>query len=180
MEGWHREDLFDRTGLVWVNPSPNMRSLSAALLYPGVGLLETTNVSVGRGTDRPFEVVGAPWIDGRRLAQALAESRPPGVRFVPARFTPSGSTHAGKECGGVQLFLDDWGRFESLPTGLALARALQGLYPKEWHRQRYPVLLAHPPTFAALERGEPAVQIKRRWEAGLARFQAVRKAHLLY
>jgi uncharacterized protein YbbC (DUF1343 family) len=180
MEGWHREDLFDHTGLVWVNPSPNMRSLSAALLYPGVGLLETTNVSVGRGTDRPFEVLGAPWIDGPRLAEVLAESPPPGVRFVPVRFTPSASTHARKECGGVQIFVDDWQRFESLPTGLAVACALKRLYPKDWQSQRYLALLAHPPTLAALERGEPAARIMRRWEPERGRFLAVRKGYLLY
>src|SRR5262249_36884484 len=117
VQGWRRADLFDATGLTWVNPSPNMRSLTAARLYPGVGLLETTNVSVGRGTDRPFEVLGAPWLDGRKLVAELAKEALPGVRFVPVRFTPTGSTHAGKECGGVQLYIDDWAEFESLPVG---------------------------------------------------------------
>src|SRR5262249_42674457 len=95
LEGGHRADLVDLTGLTWVNRSPNMRNLTAALLYPGIGLLETTNLSVGRGTDRPFEAIGAPWLDGRRLADALAKDAPTGVRFVPTRFTPSSSTYAG-------------------------------------------------------------------------------------
>jgi uncharacterized protein YbbC (DUF1343 family)/CubicO group peptidase (beta-lactamase class C family) len=180
MEGWRREDLFDRTGLTWVSPSPNMRSLTAALLYPGVGLLETTNVSVGRGTDRPFEVIGAPWLDGRRLAEALTRARLPGARFVPTRFTPSSSTHAGKECGGVQLYVDDWQRFESLPVGLAIACELKRLHPAEWRSAGYARLLGHPATLAALERGEPAGRIARRWQPELARFIAVRRGYLLY
>jgi uncharacterized protein YbbC (DUF1343 family) len=157
-----------------------MRGLAAALLYPGVGLLETTNVSVGRGTDRPFEVVGAPWVDGRALAAELARSAPPGVRFVPTRFTPSASTHAGKECGGVQIYLADWASFESLPAGLALACALRKLHPKEWQVKRYGVLLGHPPTLAAVGRGEPPGRVRRLWEADLARFLALRRGYLLY
>ncbi len=180
MEGWRREDLFDRTGLLWVNPSPNMRSLSAALLYPGVGLLEMTNVSVGRGTDRPFEVIGAPWLDGQALATALTRARLPGARFVPTRFTPSSSTHAKKQCGGVQLYVDDWERFEPLLVGMALACELRQLHPDEWQRRHYGVLLGHPETLAALERHEPAEKIVRGWQKELARFLAVRKTHLLY
>jgi uncharacterized protein YbbC (DUF1343 family) len=180
MEGWRRGDLYDRTGLTWVNPSPNMRSLSAALLYPGVGLLETTNVSVGRGTDRPFEVLGAPWIDGRKLASALARARLPGVRFVATRFTPSSSTHAKKECGGVQIYIDDWGRFETLPVGVTIACALKRLYPKEWQSKRYGVLLGHPATLAAIERGERPARVTRRWRAELEGYLALRRRYLLY
>jgi uncharacterized protein YbbC (DUF1343 family) len=179
MEGWRRGDLFDRTGLVWTNPSPNMRGLSAALLYPGIGLLETTNISVGRGTDRPFEVIGAPWLDGRRLAAALNRAGLPGVRFVPTRFTPASSTHAGKECGGVQIYLDDWGRFEPLSVGMTVAVELRLLAP-EWRLDRYGVLLGHPPTLAALKKGEPAARIVQSWQDELARFLAVRKRYLLY
>jgi uncharacterized protein YbbC (DUF1343 family) len=179
VEGWRRADLFDATGLTWVNPSPNMRSLTAALLYPGVGLLETTNVSVGRGTDRPFEVLGAPWLDGRKLAAELAKEALPGVRFVPVRFTPAGSTHAGKECGGVQLYID-WAEFESLPVGLAIACALKKLHPKEWQSKGYGRLLGHPPTLRALERGEGATRIVARWGAELAKFRGVRNRYLLY
>src|SRR5207248_10361127 len=101
--GWKRGDLWDQTLLPWVNPSPNMRWLTQALLYPGIGLLETTNVSVGRGTDQPFEWVGAPWIDGRKLAAALDAHQLPGVRFVPTSRMPNSSVHAKKECAGVQI-----------------------------------------------------------------------------
>ena len=106
--GWRRGDLYDRTGLTWRNPSPNMRHLAAALLYPGIGLLETTNVSVGRGTERPFEWIGAPWIDGQRLAAELAKKDTPGVRFVPVSRTPTYSTHKGVACGGVDIIPIDW------------------------------------------------------------------------
>ncbi len=180
MVGWHRADLYDRTGLNWINPSPNMRSLAAALLYPGIGLLETTNLSVGRGTDRPFEVIGAPWLDGRRLAEALAGSGLAGVRFVPIRFTPTSSTFAGKECGGVQIYLDDWQRFSPLDTGLAVAYQLHRLYPKEWQVRRYGRLLGHPATLEALQRGDSSAQIRKLWKSDLEAFLATRKGFLLY
>jgi uncharacterized protein YbbC (DUF1343 family) len=98
--GWRRADFFDGTALTWVNPSPNMRSLIEALLYPGIGLLETTNISVGRGTDTPFEIIGAPWMDGQKLAEALNRAGLAGVRFVPVRFTPKSSKFANEEAGG--------------------------------------------------------------------------------
>jgi uncharacterized protein YbbC (DUF1343 family)/CubicO group peptidase (beta-lactamase class C family) len=180
VQGWRREDLYDRTGLLWVNPSPNMRTLAAALLYPGVGLLETTNVSVGRGTDRPFEDFGAPWLDGRRLAAALTEAHLPGVRFVPVRFTPASSTHAGKECGGVQVFIDDWRQFRSVPVGLTVACQLRRLYPEQWQVKGYGRLLAHPPTLEALQRGDSPEQIMKLWQAELERFRQVRQEYLLY
>jgi uncharacterized protein YbbC (DUF1343 family) len=180
MEGWKREDLFDRTGLVWRNPSPNMRSLTAALLYPGVGLLETTNVSVGRGTDRPFEVIGAPWLDGRRLAAALAESRVPGMRFVPTRFTPASSTHTKTACGGVQLYIDDWSRVESLRVGLTIAAKLRQLFPKEWKTERYNVLLGNAAVLAALEKGEPAEKLMELAANEVKPFLEIRKRYLRY
>lgn len=180
VEGWNRNDLFDKTNLLWVNPSPNMRTLAAALLYPGIGLLETTNVSVGRGTDRPFEIFGAPWIDGRRLASALDSSHIPGVRFVPTRFTPQRSTHAGKECGGVQIFIDDWPQFRSLPLGIVIAYQLRKMYPEEWQIKGYGKLLAHPPTLEALQRGETPEQIIKLWQPELERFQKATREYLLY
>src|SRR5205823_13428492 len=112
VDGWRRGDLFDRTGLTWRDPSPNMRHLTAALLYPGVGLLETTNVSVGRGTERPFEWVGSPWIDGRKLAAELTRREIRGVRFLPVSRTPTYSAHKGEEGGGVGV----------IPSGCAAAR----------------------------------------------------------
>lgn len=180
VEGWRRADLFDRTGLLWVPPSPNMRSLPAALLYPGIGLLETTNLSVGRGTDRPFELIGAPWIDGRQLAAALNATGLPGVRFLPVRFTPQSSVHAKKECGGVHLYLDDWSRFESIPVGLTIAATLRRLYPEDWQTKRYNMLLGYAALHQAVEQGESAERLLRRAAEGLQEFLAVRKKYLLY
>ena len=180
MTGWKRGDLFDRTGLRWVNPSPNLRGLTAALLYPGVGLLETTNLSVGRGTDRPFEWIGAPWLDGRRLAVALRAENIPGVRFVPLRLTPVSSTHKDKSCEGVQIIVDDWARFEPMRTGLTLACVLRRLYPDDWKMDRYDVLLCHQATFEALKRGATSRELEAGWQEELTRFRARRKAYLLY
>src|SRR5690606_33844771 len=127
-EGWRRDEYFDATGLTWINPSPNMRSLAEATLYPGIGLLETTNVSVGRGTDSPFEVVGAPWIDGARLAAELNAAGLGGVRFVPIEFTPRESKFAGERCGGINIVVTERAAFAPVRTGLALALALRKLF----------------------------------------------------
>ncbi|MDH5619044.1 MAG: DUF1343 domain-containing protein, partial [Gammaproteobacteria bacterium] len=121
VEGWHRHEYFDDTGLPWVNPSPNMRSLRAAILYPGIGLLETTNISVGRGTATPFELIGAPWLDAEALAIALHELALPGIAFTPVRFTPDASTFADEACQGVRFTIIDREALEPVRTGLGIA-----------------------------------------------------------
>ncbi|HTK74746.1 MAG TPA: exo-beta-N-acetylmuramidase NamZ domain-containing protein, partial [Gemmataceae bacterium] len=180
VQGWKRGDLWDRTLLPWVNPSPNMRSLLQALVYPGIGLLETTNVSVGRGTDQPFEWVGAPWIDGRKLAAALDVHRLPGVRFVPTSRTPSSSVHAKKECGGVQIYVDDWSKLEPVRVGMTIAVELRRLYPNDWQVDRFNNLLLDPATIDGLKAGKTAEQLERGWQAGLERFKERRKTFFLY
>jgi uncharacterized protein YbbC (DUF1343 family) len=180
MQGWKRSMLFDRTGLTWVNPSPNMRSLSAALLYPGIGILETTNLSVGRGTERPFEWIGAAWLDGAKLAAALAQEKLPGVRFVPVKLTPSASVHKGKLCGGIHLFVDDWARFQPVRTGLAIAATLHRLYPTDWKIDRLNVLLGHEATWKGLAGGIAWPELERSWQADLDRFVQRRKPSLIY
>jgi uncharacterized protein YbbC (DUF1343 family)/CubicO group peptidase (beta-lactamase class C family) len=180
MEGWRRGRLFDRTGLTWVNPSPNLRSLTAALLYPGIGLLETTNISVGRGTDRPFEWIGAPWLNGAQFAAALRQLDLPGLRFVPLRLTPSSSTHKGKECGGVQLIVDDWARFQPLRSGLAIASELRRRYPDSWDSTRYDVLLANRATFDGIKSGVGVDELEAAWQADLKRWVQSRQRYLLY
>lgn len=179
-EGWRRSDWFDATGLVWTNPSPNMRCLNQATLYPGIGLLETTNLSVGRGTDTPFEHFGAPWLDARRLAAALNERNLPGVRFVPIRFTPRGSVFQGSECNGVNVVITNRSAFRSVRTGLEAARAILDLHPQQWHVDRYARLLVNRESLDALKAGERVAQIERRWAAGLRRFGARRARYLLY
>ena len=127
-----RGDWFDSTGELWMNPSPNMRSLNEATLYPGIGMIETTNISVGRGTDTPFEVLGAPWIDPVTLAKYLNARELSGVRFVPIRFTPSSSNYANEQCGGVNLVVTERNALDAPELGLEVAMALQQLYPDHY------------------------------------------------
>ncbi|HEV7902222.1 MAG TPA: exo-beta-N-acetylmuramidase NamZ domain-containing protein [Pyrinomonadaceae bacterium] len=180
MERWRRAMWFDATGQTWVNPSPNMRSLTQATLYPGVGLLETTNVSVGRGTDTPFEIVGAPWLDGQKFASYLNERRLAGVRFVPVRFTPRASVFQGEECGGVNLVITDRAQFRPLQTGLEIAVALRRLYPAEWQVEKYARLLVNADTLERLKRGETAAEIMRSWQTRLEEFRRARARALIY
>src|SRR5262249_16453659 len=154
MEGWRRADYYDGTALTWTNPSPNMRSLTEAILYPGIGLLETTNLSVGRGTDTPFELIGAPWLDGRKLAEALNRAALPGVRFIPVRFTPQASKFAGQECGGINIIITDRGSIRPVTMGIEIAYQLHQLYPAAWEIDGYLRLLANRAVFDALKSGK--------------------------
>jgi uncharacterized protein YbbC (DUF1343 family)/CubicO group peptidase (beta-lactamase class C family) len=180
MEGWRRGMWYDATNLVWVNPSPNMRSLTEATLYPGVGLLETTNLSVGRGTDTPFELVGAPWLDGQRLASYLNNRKIAGVRFVPVRFTPKSSVFKDEECGGVNIVVIDRTRFHSVQAGLEMAVALRKLYPVEWKVDGYARLLVNAEAFEAVKRADAPEDISRLWTTELAEFRRARARALLY
>jgi uncharacterized protein YbbC (DUF1343 family) len=178
-EGWRRTDAFDATGLEWVNPSPNMRSLTEAFLYPGIGLLEFTNLSVGRGTDTPFEVIGAPWLDGRVLADALAARRIPGVGFVPIRFTPSASKFKGEPCGGVNIAVTDRAALDPVRVGLEISVALRRLYPTNWEAEKMATLLLHRATLDAILAGEGAERVLETAREGLADFDRRRGAFLL-
>jgi uncharacterized protein YbbC (DUF1343 family) len=180
MEGWQRPMWFDATGLVWINPSPNMRSLTEAALYPGVGLLETTNVSVGRGTDTPFEVIGAPWLDGQKLAGYLNTRKIAGVRFVPVRFTPKSSVFKNEECGGVNVSIIDRARFRSVLTGIEIAVALHSLFPDTWKVDGYSHLLVNADILERLKRGESVEEIVRSWATSLDNFRRTRTKYLLY
>jgi uncharacterized protein YbbC (DUF1343 family)/CubicO group peptidase (beta-lactamase class C family) len=180
MEGWQRAMWFDATGLVWINPSPNMRSLTEAALYPGIGLLETTNVSVGRGTDTPFEVVGAPWLDGQKLASQLNARRIPGVRFIPVRFTPKSAVFKNEECGGVNVVIINRAQFQAVLTGVEIAVSLHSLFPTDWKVDSYSRLLVNADALEHLKRGESAADIIRSWTAALESFDRARRKHLLY
>ena len=180
MAGWRRTMWFDETNLLWVNPSPNMRSLNEATLYPGIGLLETTNVSVGRGTDTPFELVGAPWIDGQQLASYLNAQRIAGVRFVPVRFTPTTSVFKGEECSGINIIITDRDRFRPVTSGLEIAVALRKLYPSQWKIDSYLRLLANADALERLKRGDSAGEIQRSWAAQLEDFKRQRARVLIY
>jgi uncharacterized protein YbbC (DUF1343 family) len=179
-EGWQRADLWDRTGQPWIHPSPNMRRLTQALTYPGMGLWEGTNVSVGRGTDTPFEILGAPWIDGRVLAARLTQAQLPGVAFVPVVFTPTGSKHQGKACGGVHVLVTDWRTFEPVRTGVHIGCALRALFADAWDTKKLDWLLKHQPTADALLAGQEPDAICASWQKELDLFRLRRKPFLLY
>ena len=179
-EGWDRELHWDETGLVWVNPSPNMRSLTQALLYPGIGLLETSNLSVGRGTDTPFEIVGAPWIDPVRLTRRLHAMGVPGVTFVPIRFTPDSSKYKGEVCGGVNFVIVRRDRFDPLRLGLSLAVALNDVYPRQWKAADSYRLLGNRETLDAIRMGAQIDQVRSIARRGIDAFLKRRNAFLIY
>ncbi len=157
-----------------------MRSLTQALLYPGIGLLETTNLSVGRGTDTPFEVMGAPWVDARRLAASLNAASVPGVRFVPIRFTPTASKFAGEACQGVNVIITDWAQFDPLWTGLEMARTLRRLHPEQWDAAAYDRLLLNAATWQAVLDGRTTAEIMAVYREELEQFKQRRGKWLLY
>ena len=180
MEGWQRGDWFDSTGLVWVSPSPNLRTVTEAALYPGVAIIEGTNVSVGRGTDTPFELLGAPWMKGKELAAYLNARGIAGVRFVPVTFTPTTSNYAGKVCEGVNLVVTDRNGFDAPELGIELAAALRKLYPADFKIERMPELLMNQSVYDALVAGQDPRRIAQEWQEGLEKFQKVREKYLIY
>jgi uncharacterized protein YbbC (DUF1343 family)/CubicO group peptidase (beta-lactamase class C family) len=179
LENWRRDLWFDQTGLPWTNPSPNMRNLTEAILYPGVGLLESA-VSVGRGTDTPFQLVGAPYVDELKLADELNRAALTGVRFVPNRFTPNASTHKGESCGGVDILLTDRDHCNVVDIGLLIAKTLQRLYPKQFDADKIEHLLRHPATLAAIKTDKPLKEIRAAWQKDLDDFLKVREGYLIY
>lgn len=180
MEGWERTLWYDETGLPWVNPSPNIRSLTQALLYAGVGLLEGTNLSVGRGTDMPFEVVGAPWVDGEALADALNREGLRGVRFEPVSFTPAGDRYARLACQGVRLVVTDRDAIRPVTVGLALARALRARHRDQWRAESVQNLLVNRATMWAFLRGEPLVRLVAWADIERSSFLNRRASYLIY
>jgi len=180
MEGWMRGDWFDSTGRQWINPSPNMRSLNEAALYPGVGMIEATNLSVGRGTDTPFEFVGAPWIDGLALARVLNAREISGVRFVPVIFTPDSSEYANQSCGGVNILVTDRDSLDSPELGLEIAAAIQQLYPNAYKIVALDTLMVSKASLAAIRTGEDPRRIAEQWQDSIEQFQLVRSKYLFY
>lgn len=189
MRGWRRGDAEPGGAMPWVPPSPNMPTRDTALVYLGTALLEGTNVSEGRGTTRPFETLGAPFVDGRQLADALNALGLPGVRFRPTAFTPSFSKHEGKACGGVQIHVTDRDAFLPFRTGLAVVKALHDLYPEAFRFQSdapgatpgfFDKLAGNAWLRPAIERGDTLDAMQARWQPELGRFEAVRGRYLLY
>ncbi len=180
MEGWMRGDWYDSTSLPWINLSPNMRSLTEATLYMGVGVVEGTNVSVGRGTETPFELLGAPWIKATELAQYLNGRSISGVRFVPVSFTPNASVYAGQKCEGVNIVLVDRNGFDGPELGVELASALHKLYAEQFHLDRMIELLPNQAAYDAIAGGQDPRRIADDWRESLEKFQKVRDKYLIY
>lgn len=179
--GWKRTMTLDACGLYWTNPSPNMRRLQQAFLYIGVGVWEGTNLSVGRGTDTPFEIVGAPWIDGRKLAGMLNELRTStGVRFIPVVFTPTASVYKGVECQGVSIFITNREQLRPFSVGVGLGYCLRTLYPREWEAHKSLGLLANREVYAMLMEGAEPERILQRCARDVERFTRRREPFLLY
>lgn len=180
MEGWQRGDWFDSTGQEWINPSPNLRSVTEAALYPGVGLIEGTNVSVGRGTDSPFELLGAPWMKSKELAAYLNGRGIAGVRFVPIGFTPTSSNYSGQACQGVNFVLTDRNGLDALELGIELAAALRKLYPNDFKIDKMQGLLVNQAAYDALVAGQDPRRIEQDWMKELQKFGKMREKYLIY
>jgi uncharacterized protein YbbC (DUF1343 family) len=180
MQGYTRDMLFEATGLTWYAPSPNLPNARSAILYPALGLLESTNVSVGRGTDQPFEFIGAPWLDATSLVRALQAAQLPGVSFEAEDLTPRTNPYAGKLCHGVRLHLDRPEAFRAVLTGLNIARQLHLQHPREWQTRELVKMVGDPAVVSALLQGASVSELQRLWSPALTRFAMIRKEHLRY
>jgi uncharacterized protein YbbC (DUF1343 family) len=179
-EGWKRSEYYDATGLPWVNPSPNMRNLTEALLYPGIGMLEYTNVSVGRGTDRPFELFGAPWIDALKFAAALNSAKLEGVRFVPTKFTPTTAKFPKQECQGVDIIVTDRLKLKPVRMGLTIIQILRRDYPNDWKPEGLEKLLLNQAALEALLAGKTPLEVEALNDKAMNEFLRRRQTFLLY
>ena len=180
MKGWTRAMTFEQTGLEWIAPSPNLRSLPAALFYPGVGMLEFTNISVGRGTDRPFEWIGAPWMEPFALIESLKSMKIKGVRFMAHSRTPVASLFAKKPCQGLDIIVEDWSKVDPMELGIGLALALGKVHGDIWQVGKMEKLLVNKAALAMIREQKPLDAILASFAPGLLEFEAVRKGVLLY
>jgi uncharacterized protein YbbC (DUF1343 family)/CubicO group peptidase (beta-lactamase class C family) len=180
LEGWRRDSYLFDTDMTWTNPSPNMRSMRAAALYPGVGVIEYTNISVGRGTNTPFELLGAPWINERDLAYEVNEAKPAGVRVLPVRFTPTDSKFKGQECHGLSIFITDLKVFKPFDFGVVIMHSLHKLYPRTWEPQRLLKLLGSKKVYQQIVDGEDVATILKSVDKDLDEFRARKKEFEIY
>ena len=180
MRGYRRSDWYDDTGLKWVNPSPNLRTLTQATLYPGVGLVEGANVSVGRGTDTPFERVGAPWINSKELADYLNRRGIAGVFFIPTDFTPDANRYQNQLCHGIRVLLTDRHALDSPLLGVEIASALYRLYPAEFRVQEILGMVGARGVLQTLTEGQDPKLISSQWQGGIKEFSELRNKYLLY
>ncbi len=180
MRGYERTDWYDETGLLWVNPSPNLRALTEAILYPGVGMVEGANVSVGRGTDTPFELLGAPWINGEEFSSYLNDRKIQGVQFVPVEFTPNSSQFKNQLCHGVQMILLDRQILDSPALGVEIASALYRLYSRSFQIDKTLGLIGSREVLQAIKDGQDPTSIVLNWQGPLEQFSKLRSKYLLY
>jgi uncharacterized protein YbbC (DUF1343 family) len=180
MQGWQRSDWFDDFDLPWINPSPNIRNLRQATLYPAIGLLESTNLSVGRGTETPFEVLGAPWINANQLARSLSSRKSPAVTFKAFRFTPQSDRYEGKQCQGVQITVTDRSRFPPVACGLEIARTLCQLYPQRFQSEKLLNMVGVKDVVELVRKQRPLTEIRKAYQPHLESFLALRARYLIY
>ena len=180
MKNWHRNYFFDSTGIKWIPPSPNLRTTKGSILYPGIEILQNAGVSVGRGTQTPFEEFGAPWLSGDDVAAALNERHLSGVHFVAQPFIPIGGPNSGQRCGGVAIRITDRFTARSMRTGLEIAAILQKLYPKEFDSEKLLLLTGNSDTIQQLHFGAAPEKIVASWSASLTAFDQIRRKYFLY
>jgi uncharacterized protein YbbC (DUF1343 family) len=180
MKGWHRNYFFESTGIRWIPPSPNLRTLKGSILYPGLEILQNAGVSVGRGTETPFEEFGAPWINGQEVAAELNAENLPGLRFVNQPFIPVSGLYAGQRCGGVGIKVTDGPAVRSMRMGLEIAALLQKKYPSNFETAKTVLLLGNEETVSQLQAGTPPSQIIAGWANDLAAYDQMRRKYLLY
>lgn len=180
MKNWHRNYFFESTGVRWLPPSPNLRTMKGAILYPGLEVLLNAGVSVGRGTEAPFEEFGAPWMDGSRVASALNQAHLPGLKFVARPFIPVSGLYAGRRCGGVAIRVGDRAAVRSMRMGLEIAVLLKKMYPQDFDVSKTITLLGNADTVQKLQDGVPAAEIISSWQPALATFEQLRRKYFLY
>ena len=180
MKGWHRNYFFESTGLRWIPPSPNLRTLKGSILYPGLEILQNAGVSVGRGTEAPFEEFGAPWINGEEVAAELNAKNLPGLRFANQRFIPVGGLYAGQRCGGVGIKVTDGAAVRAMRMGLEIAEILQKKYPANFETAKTVLLLGNDETVSQLQAGTPPAQIISAWAKDLVAYDQMRRKYFLY
>ncbi|HEY6467069.1 MAG TPA: DUF1343 domain-containing protein, partial [Candidatus Acidoferrales bacterium] len=180
MKNWQRGEPYNQAGLPWIAPSPNLRNLTEAYLYPGIEILQAGGVSVGRGTDTPFEILGAPWIDGAKFAAALTRRKIPGVEFTQTQFTPTQDMYTGQPCQGVRIRIAPKGDLRSMRTGIEIADVLHRMYPRNFHVEKTITLIGNQATVDALSRDESPAKIIKSWTPALDNFRTMRAKYLLY
>jgi uncharacterized protein YbbC (DUF1343 family) len=180
MKNWRRNYFFESTGIRWVPPSPNLRTVKGAITYPGLEILQNAGVSVGRGTETPFEQFGAPWMDGEKVAAALNAAQLPGLRFVAQSFIPVSGLYMGRRCGGVSIRIGDRAAVRAMRLGIQIAVVLEKMYPQDFAVEKTLTLLGNSETVAKLRDGAFAAEIVASWQGALAEFDQTRRKYFIY